>query len=61
MRLSKVTAVLTFSATLFLAGCGGDEPKVVMPTNPTPLPDPNDRMTPKTEVIQEVPSQNAKQ
>ncbi|MBA4107599.1 MAG: hypothetical protein C0485_17825 [Pirellula sp.] len=33
-------------ALLSLAGCGGSEPKVQLPDNPTPVPRPEDRLKP---------------
>lgn len=45
-RLSNVAAAVLAIATLLSAGCGGSEPKVQIPENPTPVPRPEDRLKP---------------
>ncbi|QDU87818.1 hypothetical protein Pla175_11850 [Pirellulimonas nuda] len=40
---SALLVVVTAAAPL---GCGGDQQKFQMPTDPTPLPDPGDRIAP---------------
>lgn len=45
-RLPNAAAAVLITATMLLAGCGGSEPKVQIPENPTPVPRPEDRLKP---------------